>query len=631
MIHSSENHGLNYESAIQPLVITPSPKEGEALPGFILRTSEANGYKSPLGILHYAGMDDNEARSARPPLDKLAVLFGKTPEEFKASGLDGQDAKHSGRYLQVMGHAIPSMFTRSKHASLCLECVSEFGYVGGFHELKYAVACHKHQVRAVTICSECHRPLSWHRMGLTKCSCGADLTQSTSESVTDSSVLALLGVLYAKLMRQPLNHVQMDDCGFPKEAMEQLSIQTLLSIIYRFGLFNREHTAEEDVEFTAVKTTADVFSDWPHRFHDYLTEVHAPTANLKASGLRGQFNSFYESFFKNIDQDQQLQFMREAFIAFGQHRWRQASIHPKLSSVSSSQSMSMQRLAITLGVQPSTLRKMIEDKVINVEINALNATRKLVTLAAQQPFEFASGDRLSLKQVAQRLDIPVKVIRAYRSHGYYEAKHFVAPMHMFHERDVERLHSCLMQRMQFKVPFLVSKRHLTLDQVMRLKVTSEMKAMWLNAVCNRQILAVGTASALPSGLVFEARKVKSYFDNIKLALQNTVSLSEVESELAIKRPTLFALIKHGLLTKTYLKGFGLRITEHSFNHFNNSMIQCRQIASLKNSTQKAVLKLCKQMRIPIIKISSNTDVYWIPNDNVTLLGVNDGTQDMKVA
>jgi hypothetical protein len=631
MINASENQALNYESAIQPLVITPSPKEGEALPGFILRTSEANGYKSPLGILHYAGMDDNEARSARPPLDKLAVLFGKTVTELKAAGLDGQDAKHSGSYLQVIGHAIPSMFTRSKHASLCLECVEEFGYVDGFHELKYAVACHQHQVKTVASCSECHRPLSWYRMGLTKCSCGADLTQNTSEGVTDPSVLALLGVLYAKLMRQPLNYAQMDDCGFLKEAMEQLSIQTLLSIIYRFGLFNRELKAEEDAEFAAVKTTADVFSDWPHRFHDYLTEVHAPTANLKASGLRGQFNSFYESFFKNIEQDQQLQFMREAFITFGQHRWRQASIHPKFSSVSSSQSMSMQKLAITLGVQPSTLRKMIEDKVINVEINELNATRKLVTLAAQQPFEFASGDRLSLKQVAQRLDIPVKVIRAYRSHGYYEAKHFVAPIHMFHELDVERLHSDLMQGMQFKVPFLVSNRHLTLDQVMRLKVTSEMKAMWLNAVSKRQILAVGTATALPSGLVFDARKVKSYFDNIKLALQNTVSLSEVESELAIKRPTLFALIKHGLLTKTYLKGFGLRITEHSFNHFNNSMIQCHKVAVLKNSTQKVVLKLCRQMRIPIIKITSNTDVYWIPNHYVNLLGINDDTQDMKAA
>jgi hypothetical protein len=49
---------------------------------------------------------------------------------------------------------------------------------------------------------------------------------------------------------------------------------------------------------------------------------------------------------------------------------------------------------------------------------------------------------------------------------------------------------------------------------MRLKITSEMKAMWLNAVSKRLILAVGAASALPSGLVFDARGVNSYLENI---------------------------------------------------------------------------------------------------------------------
>ena len=61
--------------AIQPLVITPSPFRGESLPGFILRTAERNGYESPMKLLHYAGMDDNEARSARPSLEKLAPLY----------------------------------------------------------------------------------------------------------------------------------------------------------------------------------------------------------------------------------------------------------------------------------------------------------------------------------------------------------------------------------------------------------------------------------------------------------------------------------------------------------------------------------------------------------------------------
>lgn len=619
--------------AIQPLVITPSPFMGETLPGFILRTAERNGY-SPMKLLHYARMDDNEARSARPSLEKLAPLFGKSAAELKAVGFDSQQAGHTGRYLQVMGHDIPSIFTRSKHASVCLECVRENGFIDGFHELKYAVACPVHQARTVRNCATCHKPLSWQREGLTKCSCGAEIIQTDSDKVTNPAVLTLLGILYAKLMRQPLNQAQMEQNDFPVKAMEQLSIQTLLSMIYRFGLFNGEQAADADADFMAVETAADALLGWPHRFHDYLSKVHAPNANLKVSGLRGQFNSFYESFFKNIEQGHELQFMRDAFVEFGQQHWKQASVHPKLSPAINGQTMGMNQLAGLLGVQPSTLRKMIEDKVINVEINELNATRKLVKLAEQQPFEFALGRRLGLKEVAQQLDIPVEVIRAYRSHGYYQARYF-APMHMFHERDVDELQRRLMQGMQFKVPFLVSRHHITLSQVMRLKITSEMKAMWLNAVSKRQIVAVGTASELPSGLVFDTRNVKSYLENIRHALQNTLSLNEVQSELKIDRATLFALVKHGLLEKVYLQGLGLRITEASFNHFNENMIACRQVAVLKNISQKAVLKLCRQMRIPLIQIAGRGHLSrmncWIPSMQLNLLGLNDAAQQQLAA
>ncbi|MES2012352.1 MAG: TniQ family protein [Pseudomonadota bacterium] len=638
MTYTSEHQVLIVDDTIQPLVITPSPVKGESLPGFILRTAELNGYDNPMKLLHYVGMDDNEARSARPSLDKLAGLYGKSVAELKATGLDSADGQQKGRHLQVMGHFIPFMFTRSKHAGVCLECVEANGYIDGFHELKYAVACPKHQIRTINTCPSCQQLLSWHRMGLTRCSCGADLSQIAPEKLTDAAMLALLGILYAKLMRQPLNQAQIEECGFPLTAIEQMSIQTLLSMIYRFGLFNNKHNNSgtgDDTDWIAVKTTAEVLSDWPHRFHDYLEQVHAPSANLKVSGLRGQFNSFYESFFKNIAQDYELQFMREAFISFGQNRWRQAAMHPKLSQLITGQAMGMQQLASQLGVHPSTLRKMIADKVINVEVNEFSATRKLLTLSAQQPFEFASGSRLSLKQVAQQLDVPVDILRAYRSHGYYEARHFVAPIHMFHELDVAVLHKRLMQDMQFKVPFLIGKHHITLAQVMRLKISSEMKAMWLNAVCKRQILAVGTKSALPSGLVFDAHSVKSYLDNIKIALKNTLSLNEVQSELKVDCSTLFALVKHGLLTKAYLKPYGLRITENSFNHFNNNMIVCREVALLKNVTQKAVLALCRQMRIPVIQISGlshrSSVTSWIPSSQLYLLGVSNGTQHLLAA
>lgn len=374
--------------AIQPLVITLSPVMGESVLGFILKASEVNGYASPMKLLHHAGMDDNEARSARPPLDKLAPIFGKTSEELKAAGLD-TISECKGRYVEVMGHNIPSMFTSCKHASLCIECVKENGYIDGYHEIKYAVACPKHQIRTLSSCPECQQALSWHRQGLTKCKCGADLAQSNAESMDDPAVLALLGVLYAKLMKQSLNQQQLNLVGFPKVAMEQVSVQTLLSVIYRFGLFNGKQADSADVDMMAVETTAKVFTDWPHRFYDYLEETQAPSANLKFNGLRGQFNSFYESFFKNIAQDQELEFMRDAFISFGQERWKLAAIHPSFVTNETAKVLGINALSKKINKHPRSIKKLINEGLIKALPKRNDQARHLFDYADQQEFEFA--------------------------------------------------------------------------------------------------------------------------------------------------------------------------------------------------------------------------------------------------
>lgn len=624
-----------FSQVITPLVRTPLPFHGESVRGFVLRSSEVNGYQSPLKLLNYAGMDDEEARSARPPLDKLARLYGRTAEDLRLLGLDGNESFKKGRRLSLMGHDIPTMFMRAKHSGICVQCIKKEGYIEAFGELKYALVCPHHGMKMLHKCPSCKKPISWQRIGLLRCSCGSDLSINQATELENPPIILLMKILYAKLMKEPLDEAEMTLQGFPLEAIQVMSLETLLSLIYRFGAFCRDKAESDEMQqFAAISTTSEILSDWPHRFHDYLAKVHAPNANLKVSGLRGQFNSFYESFFKNIEQCQELQFMRDAFVAFGQQHWQQAAIHPKLSTRVASQTMGMNQLAACLGVQPSTLRKMIEEKVINVELNELNATRKLVKLAEQQPFEFASGRRLGLKEVAQQLDIPVEVMRSYRSHGYYEARHF-APMHMFHEHDVDALQKRLMQGMQFKVQFLISRHHVTLSQIMRLKISSEMKAMWLNAVSKRQIVAVGTATELPSGLVFDSRNVKSYLENIRHALQDTLSLNEVQSELKIDRATLFALIKHEFLERVYLQGLGLRITENSFNHFNNNMIDCRAVALLKNVMQKTLLALCKQMRIPVIQIRSSSHrssvTCWIPRAKLYLLGVGVDAQRLLAA
>ena len=608
---------------VQPLVITPSPYVGESLPGFILRTAELNGYESPMKLLHYAGMDDNEARSARPSLEKLAPLFGQTADALKATGLDTM-SEFKGRYVQIMGHSIPSMFTSCKHASVCLACVVENGFIDGFHELKYALVCHKHQVETVSSCYACHKPLSWHRIGLTRCSCGTELVQTNSDKIHDPAVIALLGVLYTKLMKQPLDQAQIQVCGFPVTAIEQLSIQTLLSIIYRFGLFNTKQVdGEHDTDMAAVKTTAEVFSNWPHKFYDYLEEIHAPGANLKVSGLRAQFNSFYESFFKNIAQEQELQFMRDAFIGFGQERWKQAAIHHSFVPTESATVVGINALSKKINSHPATIRKMVAKGLIKVQGSNQGQSGMLFDLNTQQQFAFAEGKSLTIKKAAEILDIPVDILRAYRARGYYQAKYLAVPITLYHERDVAELEQDLMRASEMLQVF-IDRKHITFAQVMRMKTTAEIKAAFIAAIRDKSIVPIGTLTDKPSGLVFDRGVVSEYLRNLKTKLSGSLSFDETKNVLQIDQDTLLKLIKSQTFQCKYQDN-ALRIVEGAVMDFDEQLISCQEVARMKGMTQKAVINLCRELNIQLYQTVQSDlfkrDVVWMERASLVLLGI----------
>lgn len=241
-----------------PLVVTPIPEKGESVLGFILRTAAANGYRNANKILRYAGMTDNEARSARPPLVKLARLYGQPADVLRSHGLDDTPEKYSGRHVPLLGHQIHSIFTRCKQTGICVECIREHGYIEAYQELKYAVACPRHAIKTLYQCPACKQDLNWLRPDLALCRCGEDLMYSKTATVADKTVLALLGVLHAKLLNQPLDEITLTQHGFPVKALQVISLNTLLSVIYRFGLFNN---TEIDMDMAAVETTAKAFSD----------------------------------------------------------------------------------------------------------------------------------------------------------------------------------------------------------------------------------------------------------------------------------------------------------------------------------------------------------------------------------
>jgi hypothetical protein len=583
----------------QQLLVTPVPHPGESYMGFLLRTSEANGYSSVNTILRHAGLSENEMRSARPSLSKLALLYGRKVEDFKALG---DTVTANGRYLPVMGHLLPAIYLRSKHARLCPDCVEEDGHISAFWELRHATTCYRHRKKALEACPVCERKLDWWRTGLATCACGHDLRETAGDEVASVAVLTLLGVIEAKLRSEELKVESLSYAGFPVKGLKTMSLSTLLGILYRLENF-LEMQDGVSPEHAALETAAEIFNAWPTGFHRYLERVHAPKADMQANGLRGQFKSFYEAFFKGMPKDE-MKFMHGAFVDFGQHHWKQAAIHPRLQGKESSNIVGIEGLAKAIGVMPSTARMLVATGTIPVHAHHPRNGRMLFDLSQQMPFAFAEGKSLSLDNAAQILDLPVTVLRAYRARGYYQARHLASPMKLFHERDVAELKAELMKDCS-RIEIEDEVRYKTLRKVMLQKLgPSEVKAALIDAIRKRKITPIGIAGELPGDLVLEARAVKEFLLSMTDDCVDSVSVDTCIELLDCDEVAIRLLIQQGYLEYTNSE-FGVRITRESFNRFHGKFISMRAVSHLKKLTRHEIGSLCDEMVIDRMALGPN--------------------------
>lgn len=512
------------------LVVTPRPQHGESYVGFVLRASEANGYPSINTILRHAGMTDNEMRSARPPLEKLAPLFGRAVEDFAVLG---ETRTTNGRLLPLMNQSLPAIYLRSKHARVCPECVLENGYVHAFWELRHAVACPKHQRMALSQCPQCLREIGWWRRGLTVCSCGHDFLNDRGDKFENAAVQVLLEIMQAKLTGNQLNAAVLEYVGFPVDGLKGMSLATLLGLLHRLEKFlipPNKATATSR-EWLALEAAAEVFSAWPRGFHRYLDRVHGPQANMQANGLRGQFSSFYASFFKQGFPREEIAFMRQAFADFGEQHWKKAAIHPRLISGKKSSIVGIEGLAKAIGVRSVTARKLVANGLIPVHAQNHKSGRHLFDLSQQMPFEFAEGKSLNQAAAARILDIPAAILRAYRMRGYYVPRHLVSPATLYHEQDVEALRSDLVRDCR-KITITDELRYTTLRQVMLKKLgPSEVKAEFIAAIRKREIQPLGIAGNQPGDLVLDTSGVKRFLERIAAKIAGTTSIEHAQRAL----------------------------------------------------------------------------------------------------
>ena len=487
--------------------------------GLILRTSEMNGYESPSMILRYAGLSENEIRSVRPPLDKLSQLYARELVEFSLATEPALvKSKPGRRQWRVMNHFIPSSCINIKSAKICPECILENHHVDGFWDMKHAMVCPVHKRAVISACPMCNKPLSWHRQGLLTCSCGHDLSELRGDLIEDDSILNIMTLIKGKLHGNILNNSRFIDAGFPLLELNNISLSTLLRIINRFEqgskrktIFNVQHGVPP--ELNALKIASGFLSRWPHGLYDYLENLPKDTrhANKATSfNLHSQFHRFYGSFFRSGFPENDIAFLRKAFVSFGNERWQKNGfIDIRVSNrVETSRNIvGINGLAKYLGVMPPTAIKYVKDGLIKGKpLTSGSRTRLIFDLTKDVPFKPCKGIYYIARDAAKFLGLHVKLLQLLKKENIYKMTHLAYGLDGYCEVDLVEFRDKVVNMIKLVANANV-EQHISMKSIMRKKCSADVLASIISAVLNKQITTVGRTGDEIGDILFNKSEI----------------------------------------------------------------------------------------------------------------------------
>ena len=508
---------------VQPLVVTPFPRHGESLMGFILRTSEMNGYETPTSMLTHAGMNNNEMRSIRPPLEKLAKLYNREIPDFTLVSYGrSEKSKYNKKYL-AKKVKLPFCYLNIKSPKICPECILDNGIIESYWDEKNAIACAMHARKAISICPNCNKNLSWFRKGLLRCQCGQDLSKLRGDVVEDKNVIALLDVVRSKFQGTPLNESLLVKCGFPIKDLASMSLPTLLGIINRLQPGKKRKTDFKvpkgvSNSFHAFKLASGIFSRWPTGFYDYLESLHEGIEKPIGSTLQKQFHKFCISFFKYGLPEGEMVFLRKAFISFGNERWRtNGYIDTRfLNSVDAhSNIVGIYGLAEALGIKAPTAMKYVKKGLITGESVETAKGKRMLYDLSKIPFKRSEGKYHKLREAGKFLGLPISLLGFLRKEKIYTLKRLGFGLDGYSELDLIEFRVSLMSKSPKLVEFDLNE-HISLEKIMFKKLLgNEIKGTFIQSILSNKILPVGHQGSELKNLIFNRNEVMVLLNSIQ--------------------------------------------------------------------------------------------------------------------
>ena len=357
------------------LIERPSIAAGEALNGYFLRLAELNGLAGIRHLLEPLSIKTRAAYSVEQIARIASFLECDRQTLLDANLVNSRSARPGTNGLFAPDSRLP----------VCPICFAEEPIIRREWLNVMSPVCAKHGVRLVDHCSACAAPMTWRRIGLSQCDCGADLTTHAAVKGPEFAT-ALSCTIHGHAIPEALSALL--PAAFVRQGPDQSDSMAWFFACHAADpggsrVMKRPRPANTDEAISFLETNlAPVFAQWPQGMHRLLTRIDAASPNQSA-GVRRQLKNWYRGMVVNFDQSR-FQWLHDEVAQFvAEHlaitiNGRTSSIPPTFGEIKGW--LSVAEAARVIGVAPERLRKALRDGEVAGEVRRGGADRDFAFL-----------------------------------------------------------------------------------------------------------------------------------------------------------------------------------------------------------------------------------------------------------
>jgi hypothetical protein len=382
------------------------------------------------------------------------------------------------------------------------------------------------------------------------------------------------------------------EAGLPVAELEKMDISVLLGLVMRLGRAGeRISRAYEDVG-QIVEAAGMALEDWPRGLYRYLEIFHGRSGTEQASlGFSIQFRSFYNTIYKSRLPHDQVRFIGDAFTVFGNEVWRKAA--SRRGAIGNSQFAGVTETANYMGVQPGTVRRLVQERIIKPIATSPTRGGMLFELGSNLPRRIAEGRSLGAREAARWLELPVAVLYALREMGMFRVRYLGDKVASFHEYDVQAFHERLIAAGNaIGVEFASTESLITLQEAMKLKTGGAgSKALIVRAILDGSVEYGAPETGSYAGIELRHADVRRIVGYGQEHVDGYVTKENAAALIGCGFNVIKSLVETGYLkSKEGMRS--LRVCVDSIESFTEQYTSCATIAEKHHTSTLRVQKMC---------------------------------------